>query len=189
MKSAISKSILRLMGWTLGAVDGVELPKCVICVAPHTSNWDFFIGKLFYWSIGCHASFLIKKEWFFFPFNLLFKSFGGVPVDRSRRSSVTEQMVEEFNRREIFQLAITPEGTRKPVEEWKKGFYYIALAAQVPILLGALDYKKKEVGIKEVFYPTGDVEKDMRYIRMAYEDVSPCNPKYFITMDRSGTRD
>ena len=87
MKKAISKAILRMAGWKLGPVDGVDLPKCIVCVAPHTSNWDFIVGKLFYTSIGCNAGFLIKKEWFFFPFNLLFNWLGGVPVDRGKRTS------------------------------------------------------------------------------------------------------
>ena len=121
MKKAICKAILRMAGWRLGPTSGVELPKCVICVAPHTSNWDFIIGKLFYTSIGCDASFLIKKEWFFFPFNLLFNWLGGVPIDRGKQTSVTDQMAERFRASERFQLAITPEGTRKRVEEWKKG--------------------------------------------------------------------
>lgn len=180
MKKALSKAILRWTGWTLGPLKGVELPKCVICVAPHTSNWDFVIGKLFYTSIGYTASFLIKKEWFFFPLNLLFKSIGGVPVDRRKRTSVTEQMVEVFKEREVFQLAITPEATRKPAPEWKKGFYYIALAAEVPILIAYLDYKKKEVGIKAIFYPTGDIEKDMYTIRCFYKGLQGRNPKNFI---------
>ena len=77
MKKAISKALLRLAGWKLGPVVE-DVPKCVICVAPHTSNWDFIVGKLFYTSIGRNASFLIKKEWFFFPFNLLFDWLGGV---------------------------------------------------------------------------------------------------------------
>ena len=92
MKKAISKAILRMAGWKLGPVDGVDLPKCIVCVAPHTSNWDFIVGKLFYTSIGCNAGFLIKKEWFFFPFNLLFNWLGGVPVDRGKRTSVSEQL-------------------------------------------------------------------------------------------------
>lgn len=94
-----------MAGWKLGPVDGVDLPKCIVCVAPHTSNWDFIVGKLFYTSIGCNAGFLIKKEWFFFPFNLLFNWLGGVPVDRGKRTSVTDQMVERFKTSERFQLA------------------------------------------------------------------------------------
>lgn len=183
MKKALSKAILKMAGWKIGPIEGVELRKCVICVAPHTSNWDFPIGKLFYTSIGCTASFLIKKEWFFFPFNLLFKALGGVPIDRTKRTSVTEQMVEEFNRRDVFQLAITPEGTRKRVEEWKKGFYFIAIEAKVPILLAYLDYGKKEVGIKAVFYPTGEVENDIQQIRSYYKGVEGRNPKNFVDVD------
>ena len=144
MKKAISKALLRLAGWKLGPVVE-DVPKCVICVAPHTSNWDFIVGKLFYTSIGCNAGFLIKKEWFFFPFNLLFNWLGGVPVDRGKRTSVTDQMVERFKTSERFQLAVTPEGTRKRAKEWKKGFYFIALKANVPIVVAYFDYGKKEV--------------------------------------------
>lgn len=179
MKKTISKMLLRLAGWKLGPV-GEDIPKCVICVAPHTSNWDFIVGKLVYTSMGRNARFLIKKEWFFFPFNLLFGWLGGVPVDRSKHTSVTDQMVEEFNRRKEFQLAVTPEGTRKHVDEWKKGFYYIALKAHVPILIAYFDYKKKEAGFKGVFYPTGDAEKDIREIRGYYKDVTARHTKDFV---------
>lgn len=182
MCKALSKQILRWAGWKATSVEGVELPKCVICVAPHTSNWDFIIGKLFYTSMGCNAGFLMKKEWFFFPFNILFKSLGGVPVDRSKRTSVTDQMVEVFNSRERFQLAITPEATRKPAAEWKKGFYFIAQTAGVPILLAYFDYKKKEVGILEVFHPTGDVDKDLLYIRTRYRGISGRKPENFVNI-------
>lgn len=180
MKKAISKAILRLAGWKLGPAEGVELPKCVICVAPHTSNWDFVVGKLFYTSMGCTASFLIKKEWFIFPLNLFFNWVGGVPVDRSKHTSVTDQMVERFNANERFQLAVTPEGTRKRAEEWKKGFYYMALKANVPIMVAYFDFAKKEVGTKGVFYPTGDAEKDILTIRQMYRGVTGCRPENFV---------
>ena len=179
MKKEISKALLRLVGWKLGPLVE-DVPKCVICVAPHTSNWDFIVGKLFYTSIGRNARFLIKKDWFFFPFNLLFNWLGGVPVNRDKRTSVTDQMVEEFKRRDEFQLAVTPEGTRKRVDEWKKGFYFIAQKANVPILMAYLDYKKKEAGFKGIFYPTGDVEKDIQAIRAHYKDVTACHPENFV---------
>lgn len=179
MKKAISRALLKLMGWKSGPI-GEYVPKCVVCVAPHTSNWDFVLGKLFYLSIGRKASFLIKKEWFFFPFNLFFKWAGGVPVDRSKKTSVTDQMVELFNRREKFHLAVTPEGTRKRVEEWKKGFYYIALNAKVPILLAYFDFNKKEIGVKSLFYPTGDVTADINAIRAAYNDITARKPDNFV---------
>lgn len=183
MKRWLGRNLLKLAGWKIGPAEGAGLSKCVICVAPHTSNSDFFIGKLFYMAIGAKASFLIKKEWFIFPLNLLFKALGGVPIDRSKRTSVTEQMVEEFNKRPRFQLAITPEGTRKPVTEWKKGFYYIALSAGVPILVAYIDYGKKEVGIKTVFYPTGDAEKDIADIRRLYRGMKGKKEGNFVSVE------
>lgn len=179
MTKTISKGILNLLGWKIGPIKGIEIPKCVICVAPHTSNWDFVIGKLFYTAVGGNARFLIKKEWFFFPFNLLFKSLGGVPIDRGKRSSTTEQMVSLFHNSENFQLAVTPEGTRKPVNEWKKGFYFIAIKANVPILIAYLDYGKKEVGIKDIFYPTGNTDEDIKIIRSYYKGTKGYHPDSF----------
>ena len=169
-----------MFGWKCVSTEGVDTPKCVVCVAPHTSNWDIIVGKLFYTSLGYTAGFLIKKEWFFFPFNLIFKSMGGVPVDRGKRTSVTEQVAQMFNEHERFQIAITPEGTRKRVKEWKKGFYFIAQKAQVPIMVAYFDYAKKEVGSKGLFYPTGDVEKDILEIRKMYNGVSGRHPENFV---------
>jgi 1-acyl-sn-glycerol-3-phosphate acyltransferase len=178
MMQWISRKLLQWYGWKLFPWKE-DFPKCVICVAPHTSNWDFVVGKLFYNAVGKNAKFLIKKEWFVFPMNLIFKAWGGVPIDRSHHQSVTEQMIEQFNAREKFQLAITPEGTRKKVDEWKKGFYYIALGAKVPILIAFFDYAKKEVGFKGVFYPTGNAEADIQTIRGFYADVNAHNPDNF----------
>ena len=178
MRKTISGALLRLAGWKIGQVCE-DVPKCVICVAPHTSNWDFVVGKLCYTALGRNAGFLIKKEWFFFPFNLFFSWLGGVPVDRNKHTSVTDQMVEEFNKRRAFQLAITPEGTRKRTDTWKRGFYYIAQKAQVPIMIAYFDYAKKEAGFKNVFYPTGDAEKDIRTIREYYRGVTACHPENF----------
>ena len=170
MKQAICKRILKWMGWTIGPV-GENLQKCVICVAPHTSNFDFILGELFYTSIGKHAHFLMKKEWFFFPASLLLRKMGGVPIDRNKNTSMTEQMANEFATRDTFRLAITPEGTRKSVSEWKKGFYYIAQKAEVPIQIAYLDYIKKEIGIKTTFYPTNDADTDIRNIRSYYQGI------------------
>lgn len=179
MKKKFSAWLLRRAGWKLGPVD-FDVPKCVICVAPHTSNWDFILGKLFYNALGRNAGFLIKKEWFFFPLNYLFKWMGGVPVDRGHRTSVVEQMAEEFKKRDRFQLAVTPEGTRKRAKEWKKGFYFIALNARVPIMMAYMDYGKKEVGFKGVFHPTGQVAEDIRAIRENYRGVQARHPENFV---------
>ena len=176
----ISKFIFhRILGWHITG-DFPALTKCVIAVAPHTSNWDFLIAKLAYASIGRTANFLIKAEWFVFPFNLFFKSLGGIPVRREKNASLTDTLAAEFGKREQMQLAITPEGTRKPVHEWKKGFYYIAFKASVPILLVGLDYPKKEVVSLGVIHPTGNYEKDMEIIKSRYEGMQGKNPENFL---------
>ncbi len=174
----LSKWILKIAGWK-SFVTVAEPQKSIICVAPHTSNWDFLFGKLFYLALGREASFLIKKSWFFFPMGYLFRAMGGVPVDRSKRTSVIQQMVEEFEKRKSFHLAITPEGTRGLVSKWKMGFYHIALKANVPIQLAYIDYGKKELGIKEVFYPTGNEKADLEKIQSYYKDVQAKFPENF----------
>ena len=134
MKKAIYSFIYyRLLGWKTN-VTVPNYDKCVICAAPHTTNLDLFIGKLFYGAIGRKTSFMMKKEWFFFPLGIFFKAVGGIPVDRSRKTSLVDQMVHKFAEYKKFNLAITPEGTRKANPNWKKGFYFIALKAQVPIV-------------------------------------------------------
>lgn len=175
----ISAWILKKLGWKL-VYNVTEPAKSVICVAPHTSNWDFVLGKLYYWAMQKKAGFLMKKSWFVFPLGYLFKAMGGVPIDRSRRMSVTQQMIEEFNKREKFHLAITPEGTRKPNPVWKKGFYYIAKGAGVPIQLAYVDYTKKEVGIAEIFYPTDDEQADFKYVYDFYRDLKGRIAENFI---------
>jgi len=177
-----SKFILKSFGWK-PFVTTAEPIKSVICVAPHTSNWDFIIGKLFYWALGRKTCFLMKKEWFFFPLGGIMRAMGGVPVDRSKRTSVTLQMINEFNNREKFHLAITPEGTRSLNKRWKLGFYHIAIGAKVPIQLAVIDYKNKEMGIKEVFYPTGNEKEDLKYIYDFYRNSNPKNPKNFAVPD------
>lgn len=174
----ISKFILKCVGWSVN-IQLPEPPKSVICVAPHTSNWDFIIGKLSYLALGRASFFLMKKSWFFFPMNILLNALGGVAVDRSKKNSITDQMAAEFESRSQFHLAITPEGTRKRVEAWKLGFYYIALKAQVPIQLVYIDYQKKESGLFDIFYPTGNEKADLEYIQGFYANVQACYVEKF----------
>ncbi len=168
-----------LLGWKSDL--HADIPdKCVICVAPHTSNWDFIIGKIFYSSLGGKIHFLMKKEWFFFPFGYILKAMGGVPVDRkNKKSSLTEQMIERFGRNSVFRLVISPEGTRKKNTQWKTGFYYIALGAKVPISLAHIDYEKKEIGLSVNFVPTGNVEVDMEEIKNSYTGFKGKHPEQF----------
>ena len=121
----------------------------------------------------------MKKEWFFFPLGFIFKAMGGIPVTRSKNTSMTDTLAAEFAKHDKLQIALTPEGTRKRVTEWKKGFYYIALKANVPIVLVGLDYKRKAAIFLDTFYPTGDVEADMVKIKAYYEGIVGKYPEKF----------
>ena len=179
MKQQLCRFIYhRLLGWkTVITVPFYE--KCVICAAPHASNWDLLIGKLFYGSLGRRASFLMKKEWFFFPLSLVFKAMGGIPVNRGKKNSLVDQMARRFASCSRFNLAITPEGTRKANPEWKKGFYYIALQAQVPIMLFGIDYPSKTITCTKAIVPSGNIEKDMREIKRYFMQFTGRHPEYF----------
>lgn len=179
MKKTIYSFIYyRLLGWKTN-VTVPNYDKCIVCAAPHTSNLDLFIGKLYYGAIGRKTSFMMKKEWFFFPLGLLFKAVGGIPVDRGRKSSLVEQMARKFATSKYFHLAITPEGTRKANPNWKKGFYHIALQAQVPIVLVGIDYPSKTISCTKAVMPSGDMEKDMREIKLYYKDFRGKHPENF----------
>ena len=157
----------RLLGWKSDVT--VDYPdKCVICAAPHTSNWDLLLGKLFCATQGKKVCFMMKKEWFFFPLGMAFRAMGGIAVDRQRKGSLVDQMVGRFARSRQFYLAITPEGTRKANPDWKKGFYYIAFEARVPVLLIGIDYPSRTISCNRIFVPTGDVEKDMREVKIYF---------------------
>ena len=186
MLSHLAKLILRLFGWRV-ELKTERLPKCVICIAPHTSNWDFVIGHLVYMAIykDQRPRFLMKKEWFFFPFSILFKAMGGIPVDRSQHMSLTEQLAAEMQKHDVFRVAITPEGTRKPVKDWKKGFYYMAKGAGVPLQLAFIDGKNKTAGIALTISVTDDEEQDLQKVKDFYSNISPlkkgnfCLPENF----------
>jgi len=137
------------------------------------------MGKIYWNALGRQACFMMKREWFFFPLGIFFRAIGGIPVDRGKKNSLTEQMAERFKNSEKFNLAITPEGTRKANSDWKKGFYYIALAAGVPIQLIAIDYHKKEINYTKVFFPTGNYETDIVNIKNHFKDFKGKHPSNF----------
>ena len=167
MIQGLCKTLLRWAGWTTH----ITVPyrdKCIICVAPHTSNWDFIIGELVYGAAGRRAGFLMKKEWFFWPLGPMFRKLGGIPVARSKKMSLTDQLVQTAREADYFNLAVTPEGTRSLNTKWRRGFYYIALGAGIPIQLYAIDGKSKRVECTKEIVPTGDVDADMRDIMDYY---------------------
>lgn len=145
-----------------------DLPKCLICVAPHTSNWDFIIGWLAYASVGRRAGFLMKETWFFPPLGWIFRAIGGIPVPRRRGSSLTAAIVRRFSEEDRMQLAVTPEGTRSRVCRWRTGFLHIAEEAHIPIQLGIIDYAARTVTVDTEFIPTGDTDADMNAIKAYY---------------------
>ncbi len=168
----IWRTILRLCGWEVDVTVPYR-PKCVICVAPHTSNWDFPIGFAAWHSLGRKASFLMKEAWFFFPLKYLFKAMGGIPVPKEKGSHLSKTLAKSFSVRKELNLAVTPEGTRSARADWRKGFLYIATEAKVPIQLGVIDYRDKTVRVNEEFHPTGNVEDDMKHIKSFYKDMGP----------------
>ena len=166
------------MGWKED-VDQPTPDKCIICIAPHTSNWDFFIGKTYYTALGRTSNFLMKKEWFFWPLGPMFRRMGGIPVERSRHTSLTDQLAKLSLESTHFSLAVTPEGTRSRNTEWKRGFYYIALKAKLPILLYGIDFATKTIVCKRTLIPSGDVETDMRIIADYFKNFKGKHPENF----------
>lgn len=173
---AISGFLLKRMGWEINNEIPGNINKAVIIVAPHTSLWDTVMGKIGFWHMGVDSKLLIKSEVFKWPFGGFFRMIGGMPVNRSKSTRLTDTVASMFEEHDSLFITITPEGTRKLVKDWKRGFYYIALAANVPIVLGVLDYKNKIGGMKKLFYPTGDIEKDLVEIKSFYKGMEGKNP-------------
>lgn len=171
--------ILKWLGWTV-TVSVPDYDKCLICVAPHTSNWDFLLGEVAIRSVGRSAGFLMKESWFFWPLGSIFRAMGGVPVPRrKKKGSLTEALVERFRECERLVLAITPEGTRSRNANWHTGFLHIAREAQVPILLAALDFGTKNISLVKEFRPSGDVEADMKAVKEYYRSFKGKYPEKF----------
>lgn len=159
---------LMVLGWKLvGKMP--DVPKFVIIGVPHTSNWDAIVATLAMLASGFHYTFLIKKEWFFWPLGPVFKALGGYPVDRSKGSDVVEQLTDYFNSMEKVCIGIPPEGTRSKVAKYKTGYLRLAYAANVPVFICGFDGPGKRVVLDQTMTLTGDVKKDNAAIR-AYVD-------------------
>lgn len=168
----ISILILKLLGWKITSNFPKDIKKCVLIFAHHTSNIDFVIGRLTFFSFGINPKFFIKKELFFFPLGLILKMLGGIPIDRQKKNKVVTNISETFNNSDDFKLLITPEGTRKYVKTWKRGFYHIAIDAKVPIVLTFIDYPTKTGGVGPIIHPSGNYEADFAIIRDFYKEYS-----------------
>lgn len=183
----ISKSILKLAGWQVKGGKPKE-KKYLIIAAPHTSNWDFPLARLTNSLLEIKLQLLMKESWFFFPFKYVLKWLGVVPIDRSKTGGVIAGIVEMYKANDEFVFAMAPEGTRSYVEFWKTGFYTIASRANVPIVCGYLDYKKKELGLGLIIYPSGDSEKDFEKILSFYRTKLAKFPEKFNQHPRFGKK-
>lgn len=166
------------MGWELEGSWPKGVKKGVVIVVPHTSWHDFYLGLMVRRILGVDIKYLAKKELFKPPFGWYFKWMGGTPLDRTPGQKKVEAISEIFKGREEFRLAMSPEGTRKKVKDWKTGFYYIAKAANVPIVMIAFDFGKKRVKISQPLYTTENRDDDFDKIREFYKDVMGKVPHY-----------
>ena len=185
MTGKISQLILNLFGWHTNGFLPPGISQAVMIVAPHTSLWDFVIGRLTFYGTGPKLKVLIKKEAFVFPLNFLLKMLGGIPVDRGKKNNMVENVASLYKVYKSLVVVITPEGTRRLARHWKKGFYLIALEAKVPIALAFIDYQNKTGGVGPLLYPSGDFEKDMAIIYDFYSDKTARHPERFFLPGKS----
>ena len=172
MFSYLCHNILKLTGWRIDGEYPRELRKKILIVAPHTSYWDFILGLLVKWSLGIkHVHYLGKKSLFKAPYGWFFRSLGGIPVDRSRKGQLVSKLTETIRSRNAFTLVLAPEGTRKRVDRFKTGFYYIATEGGIPIIMVRFDYGNKVVSFSKPFYPTGDKESDINQIESYFRGI------------------
>ncbi len=179
-----TKFLLWLTGWkVVGGV--IPVPKCIVLGVPHTSLWDFVISWIFYKSVGGTPNILVNKKFFFWPVGFLLGLMGAMPIDTTKGASSIKQIVTEIRKRKILHLAIAPEGTRKPVDNWKGGFHTIARIADIPVYLAVFDWGRKEIGIAGTIELTKDMNADIRRIRQWYKDrgVKGKHPEKFIVGD------
>lgn len=168
--------IFELAGWKAEG-QRPNISKYVIIAAPHTSNWDFLYTMCLTFILGIKPLIMMKGTWFRWPLGPFFRWLGALPIDRSKSSNVVAQSIEAFRAHTRLVMVVPPSGTRKEAVHWKTGFYYIAKGADVPIVLGYLDYRRKVGGIGPIVNPTGNIEADMKIIRSFYIDIRGKYPK------------
>lgn len=176
MKRIARLILVNVFGWKIIG-DFPDFTKSVLIFAPHTSYYDGLFGKLYMMNVGVHYKFLSKKELFRFPLKYFFRAYGSIPVDGS--SKYINQIVELFLDSPELHILISPEGQLAKTDRWKKGFYYMATKAKVPIVVGYMDYTKKEIGVKGIIEDIGNFNEAMLKINNMYKDVKGKYPENF----------
>lgn len=179
-------AIVKLCGWRFRMPDMMarpELMRCVYVAAPHTAVSDFLVGIAYMWTIGTPGHIFIKKEFFRWPLGSLLRHYGCVAIDRGNpKNGLVGRAVQGFRDNQEFSVIITPEGTRKPVQRWKRGFWEIATRAEVPIVPVFIDFGRKEIGMFDTYWPTADREEDIRRLRALYSKDMAKRPEQFIEL-------
>ena len=175
-----SLAFLRLAGWRIEGALPASARKCVLIAAPHTSNWDLPYTLMTAFALRLNIYWMGKSSIFSPPFGALMRWLGGIAVDREQSNNIVAASVAALKAAVgPTQLIVPPEGTRSKTRRWKTGFYYIALGAELPILLAFMDYKQKRAGLGPVFQPTGDIERDMAAIKAYYAPLRGKNAQQF----------
>ena len=175
----LSLAILKLAGWKVTGSLPPNCEKSVFIAAPHTSNWDFPVTLMVCFVLRLRIYWVGKASLFSWPVGGLMRWLGGIPIDRSKANNLVQTTIDAFARTKRLTVIVPPEGTRGKVTHWKTGFYYIAVGAQVPIVMSYLDYQRKITGIGPVLRPSGDIEADMIAIKAFYAPFKGKNPDQF----------
>ena len=160
-----------IFGWKIEGDFDRSIKKSVLICVPHTSYFDFIVSVLARRILKVEINFVGKKELFIWPIAWYFRWMGGAPLNRGRAENKVEAIANVIKSKKEFRLALAPEGTRRKVETWKSGYYYIALAANVPIITVGFDYPSKTLHIGEAFYPTGDITVDEPKLKAFYKGM------------------
>lgn len=185
MFEKLAEQSLGLMGWEIDNHWPLDLDQCVMIAAPHTSNWDALYARLALKALGVNVRLTIKDSYMKFPFGPFVRAMGGIGIDRrpkadgEQRPSMVQLMSDLFKQHPKLVMLVTPEGTRAKQEQWKTGFYHVAVTAGVPIALAYMDYAQKKCGVGKIVYPSGDMEKDMAEIMAFYASIAGKFPEQF----------
>lgn len=177
----VARVLLRICGWRLD-VRIPDAPKLVLLAAPHTSNWDGFFAIVAMIALDLRLGLFVKHTMFNTPLAGMLKALGAIPIDRTAAGGLIGQTIQAFNERHQLLIGLAPEGTRRPVEKWKRGFHLIATGAGVPVVCAYLDYRRKVVGTGLVIKQCTDFDTDLQQIQAFYRTVTPCCPENFSTL-------